>query len=185
VQVTVVVVLGGTVTGFAGRQLGLPCIPPVAVSPTFTEPGVGQLLRSVIVNVTGAFGVKFGGFAVSETHSTIAWLKFTVHAVGTGSTNVFPFADCSVVLTLNEQVGVAANCHVQVTVVVVLGGTVTGFAGRQLGFPCIPPVAVSPTFTDPGVGQLLRSVIVNVTGAPGVNTGGFDVSETHSTIAWL
>jgi hypothetical protein len=74
VQVTVVVVFPGTFTGFAGRQLGLPCIPPVAVSPTFTEPAVGQLLRSVIVNVTGAFGVKTGGFAVSDKHSTIAWL---------------------------------------------------------------------------------------------------------------
>jgi hypothetical protein len=139
----------------------------------------------VIVNVTGAFGVKFGGFAVSETHSTIAWLKFSVHAVGTGSTNVFPAADTSVVLTLNEQTGVAAYCHVQVTVVVLLAGTVTGFAGRHVGLPCIPPVAVSPTFTDPGVPHWFRSVIVNVTGAFGVKFGGFAVSETHSTIAWL
>jgi hypothetical protein len=31
-----------------------------------------------------------------------------VHAVGTGSTIVLPLADCSVVLTLNEQTGVVA-----------------------------------------------------------------------------
>jgi hypothetical protein len=96
---------------------------------------------------------------------------------------VLPFADWSVVFTVNAQTGAAANCQVQVTTWFAIGGTVTGFAGRQLGAPCIPPVAMSPTFTEPAIDPVLRSVIVYVTGAPGMNTGGFDESETHSTMA--